>query len=149
MVNSAERAARGAAWLAKRVERVLAEADLTLPQYRLLSLLETGGATATYAAERLAVSPPSVTAIVDGMVTKGLVQRAPVVEDRRRVELAITNDGHAVLTKADAMILERLGQLAASGDASLSPEQALAALVWWLDVIEAEMTAATEPQSVR
>ena len=148
MEISGERAARGAAWLAKRVERVLGETDLTLPQYRLLSLLEAGGATATYAADRLAVSPPSVTAIVDGMVAKDLVQRASVAEDRRRVELAITKDGRAALAKADAMIIERLSELATRGDSSLSPEQALAALTWWLDVIEDEMTAAA-PNPVR
>ena len=149
MGDGAERAARGAAWLAKRVERVLAEADLTAPQYRLLSLLEHGGATATYAAERLAVSPPSVTAIVDGMVTKGFVQRASVAEDRRRVELAITDQGRTALRRADSMILERLGELATRGDARLSPAQALDALTWWLDVIEAEMTQAADPSSVR
>jgi long-chain acyl-CoA synthetase len=149
MGDGAERAARGAAWLAKRVERVLTEADLTLPQYRLLSLLENGGATATYAAERLAVSPPSVTAIVDGMVTKGFVQRASVAEDRRRVELAITDAGRVALQRADAVILERLGELAARGDARLSPAQALDALTWWLDVIETEMTQAADPNSIR
>lgn len=148
MGDGTERAARGAAWLAKRVERVLAEADLTLPQYRLLSLLENGGATATYAAERLAVSPPSVTAIVDGMVAKGLVQRAAVAEDRRRVELAITDDGRAALARADAMVLERLSELATRGDSRLSPTQALDSLIWWLEVIEDEMTQASDPTAI-
>jgi long-chain acyl-CoA synthetase len=144
MTTWPERAARGAAWLAKRVERVLAEADLTPPQYRLLSLLESGEATATYAAERLAVSPPSVTAIVDHMMAKGLVQRASVAEDRRRVELALTEQGRAALAEADAMVLARLGELAALGDSSMSAAQAVEALSWWLDAIEAEMGVAPE-----
>ncbi len=149
MGGEAERAARGAAWLAKRVERVLADAELTLPQYRLLSLLEGGGATATYAAERLAVSPPSVTAIVDGMASKGLVLRSSVAEDRRRVELAITEEGRAALQRADTLVLERLGELATQGDPRLSPAQAFDALIWWLEVIELEMTQAADPGSVR
>ena len=66
---------RTAAWLAKQVELSLAEVDLSLSQYRILGLLDEGSAVSSALAERLAVRPPSVTAVIDGLVTRGLVAR--------------------------------------------------------------------------
>ena len=131
-------AARGAALLAKRVEVALGDVDLTPPQYRLLSLLEDGSATATYAAERLAVSPPSVTAIVDGLVTRSMVTRENVEGDRRRVHLQLTDEGLAALASGDATIAEELDRVATIGgqpDASARPTDALA---WWFEAIRSE-----------
>jgi long-chain acyl-CoA synthetase len=79
------RAARAAAWLAKQVEIALSSVDLTGPQYRVLMLLGSGTASATDAAERLAVSPPSVTAVIDGLVARQLVTRGHGTDDRRRI----------------------------------------------------------------
>jgi long-chain acyl-CoA synthetase len=133
-------AARGAALLAKRVEIALGEVDLTPPQYRLLGLLEHGRSTATYAAERLAVSPPSVTAIVDGLVARGLVTREHVEGDRRRVAIHVTDAGLAALVKGDAAICAKLEQLAldsGSGDSSRAAD----ALGWWYDTIQSDYTS--------
>jgi long-chain acyl-CoA synthetase len=133
-------AARGAALLAKRVEIALGEVDLTPPQYRLLALLEDGRSTATYAAERLAVSPPSVTAIVDGLVTRGLVTREHVEGDRRRVALHMTEAGLAALVRGDAAIAAKLEQLAVdsgAGDKTAAGE----ALGWWYDTIQSDYTS--------
>jgi long-chain acyl-CoA synthetase len=68
---------RTAAWLAKQVEIGLSSAELSLPQYRVLGLLDESSAVSSDLAERLAVRPPSVTAIVDGLVARGLVERRP------------------------------------------------------------------------
>ena len=69
------RAASGrvAARLAKVVERSLHELDLSLAQYRLLGNLADGPSQASTLAERLIVSRPSVTALADGLVERGLV----------------------------------------------------------------------------
>jgi len=134
-------AARGAAWLAKQVERSMSEIELTTPQYRLLAFLEGGGASATNAAERLAVSPPSITAIVDGLVTRSMVCRRTVEGDRRRVELLITENGSATLAKADQLVAERLAEVARHGDDSFSTEDALRALTWWFQAIRGEFAS--------
>jgi len=131
-------AARGAALLAKRVEIALTEVDLTPPQYRLLSLLEDGGSTATYAAERLAVSPPSVTAIVDGLVARSMVTRQNVEGDRRRVHLQLTEGGHAALARGDAAIAEQLERVALAGTGSGATASASDALSWWYEAIRSE-----------
>ena len=103
--------------MARQVELGVADADLTVPQYRVLGLLDTGSTGATLLATRLEVRPPSVTAVVDGLVAKGLVDRRPAAEDRRRISLSLTDAGRLALSTADEAVDRRLHQLAAaSGD---------------------------------
>jgi long-chain acyl-CoA synthetase len=99
---------RTAAWLAKQVEIGLASADLSMPQYRVLGLLDESSAVSSHLAERLAVRPPSVTAIVDGLVNRGLVERRTVVTDRRQVDHVLTDSGRRALDTADQAVNARL-----------------------------------------
>ncbi len=95
---------RVAAWLAKRVEVALAGVDLTLPQFRVLGILAEGSSAASGLADRLAVRRPSITAIVDGLVARGLVDRRQEDSDRRRVSLRLTGEGVRVLALADRAV---------------------------------------------
>lgn len=106
--------ARTAAWLAKQVELGLASVDLSLPQYRVLGLLDAGPAVSSALADRLAVRPPSVTAVIDGLVARGLVDRRPVQDDRRRVSHVLTGSGRRLLAEADAAVEARLREIATS-----------------------------------
>ncbi len=99
---------RTAAWLAKQVEIGLATVDLSLPQYRVLGLLDESSAVSSDIASRLDVRPPTVTAVVDGLVARGLVERRPVEGDRRLVSHALTGDGRRSLVAGDAAVFERL-----------------------------------------
>jgi DNA-binding MarR family transcriptional regulator len=99
---------RVAAWLAKRVEVALAQVELTLPQYRVLGILAEGSAAASGLADRLAVRRPSITALIDGLVARGLVDRRQEDTDRRRVELRLTPEGVTTLARADAAVDEYL-----------------------------------------
>jgi long-chain acyl-CoA synthetase len=103
---------RVAARLAKVVERALDEIDLSLAQYRLLGNLADGPSQASTLAERLIVSRPSVTALVDGLVERGLVTRMGSEGDRRRVMHVLTTAGRKVLTGADHAIEARLEKVA-------------------------------------
>src|SRR5580692_458583 len=103
---------RTAAWLAKQVELALVSADLSLPQYRILGLLTEGSAVSSALAERLAVRPPSITAVVDGLVSRGLVERRHAEDDRRRVSHELTDLGQRLLSGADSAVSERLELLA-------------------------------------
>jgi long-chain acyl-CoA synthetase len=103
---------RTAAWLAKQVELGLAAADLSLSQYRVLGLLDGSAAVSSDLAERLAVSPPSVTAVIDGLVGRGLVERRTVVADRRQVQHVLTPAGRRALDTADAGVATRLVEIA-------------------------------------
>jgi long-chain acyl-CoA synthetase len=105
-------AARAVARLAKQVEVALAPLDLSLPQYRVLALLADGSTAASVLARKLAVSPPSVTAVVDGLVARHLVARRGDPEDRRRLTLLLTRDGKRLLNAADTAADARLDEIA-------------------------------------
>src|SRR4030095_7644591 len=94
-------AARALARLARHVETALDPLDLSLPQYRVLSLLGDGSSASSALAHRLAVSPPSVTAVVDGLVARALVTREADAGDRRRLTLQLTADGRKLLRAAE------------------------------------------------
>lgn len=122
---------RTAAWLAKQVELGLMDVDLSVSQYRVLCLLVAGPAVASALADRLAVRRPSVTAIVEGLVNRGLVARGPVEDDRRRVSHTLTAEGYRVLAAADRAVDDRLETLAGRlGDEELA-RQAVAGLGLW------------------
>jgi long-chain acyl-CoA synthetase len=103
---------RVAAWLAKRVEVALAQVELTLPQYRVLGILAEGSAAASGLADRLAVRRPSITALIDGLVARGFVDRRQEDADRRRVELRLTPEGVSTLARADVAVDEYLVAIA-------------------------------------
>jgi long-chain acyl-CoA synthetase len=103
---------RVAAWLSKRVEVALAEVDLTLPQYRVLSILAEGSAAASGLADRLAVRRPSITALIDGLEARGLVDRRQEDADRRRVALRLTDAGARIIAEADQTVDRYLAAIA-------------------------------------
>jgi long-chain acyl-CoA synthetase len=109
------RPGRTAARLARQVELALAEVDLSLPQYRILIHLDEGKVAASTLADKLAVSRPSITAVVDGLVTRGFVERHHDAGDRRRVGHDLTTDGRLVLKKADESVDRRLSEIAEAG----------------------------------
>jgi DNA-binding MarR family transcriptional regulator len=101
-------AGRAAARLSKALELAVGEVSLSLPQYRLLAFLSGGPERATELASWLEVSPPSLTALVDGLVQKGLVERVTSEEDRRCVRHVLTAGGAASLITGDSAIAQRL-----------------------------------------
>ena len=103
---------RVAAWLSKRVEVALAQVELTLPQYRVMGILAEGTAAASGLADRLAVRRPSITALIDGLVARGLVDRRQEDADRRRVEVRLTPEGVSTLARADEAVDEYLVAIA-------------------------------------
>ena len=129
------RPGRVAARLARQVELALTTVDLTLSQYRLLILLGEGKEAASSLADKLAVSRPSITAVVDGLVARGLVERNADPVDRRRVAHDITLDGAQALAKADGAVDARLAMIAgAAGDDVAA--RALSDLESWRSALE-------------
>jgi MarR family transcriptional regulator for hemolysin len=77
----------------------------------VLGFLADGAAASSALAERMAVTAPSVTSVVDGLVARGLVERRPDPLDRRRLPLTLTEAGSQVLQQANVAVGERLGQV--------------------------------------
>ena len=122
---------RTAAWLAKQVEIGLGTVELSLPQYRVLGLLDERSAVSSDLAARLAVRPPTVTSVVDGLVARGLVGRHPVAGDRRRVDHRLTPEGLAVLGAADAAVEARLREVTDAMADPVATEEAFEGLAHW------------------
>src|SRR5580658_8860135 len=101
-----------AARLARQVEGALAALDLSPAQYRMLVQIARGTDASSSLAQKLAVSAPSVTSVVEGLVQRGAVERAHSAEDRRRIALALTGDGRRLLAAAEDALRARLQSIA-------------------------------------
>jgi len=74
------------------------EDTLTVPQFRMLVVLDTSGATSlSRLAEQLAVNPSTAMRMVDRLSAAGMVERTPDPEDRRVVRLVATEAGRRVV----------------------------------------------------
>ena len=112
--------------------------DLTLPQYRVLAMVDGGDERATLLAEHLAVAKPTVTAVVDGLVERGHLKRSPVPGDRRAARIAITPAGRRALRQAEAAMAERLEEVLSRAGNPAPVVSALCGLQTALDELAAE-----------
>ena len=90
---------------------------MTLPQFRVLTLVATAPERASRLADRAAVTRPSLTGILDGLVGRGWVERSDVDGDRRGVTLTITAAGQKAYDDATAATTTGLAELLSSADA--------------------------------
>lgn len=120
-----------AARLARHLELALVGLEITPAQYRMLVQLSKGADASTSLAEKLAVSPPSVTTVVDGLVQRGAIERTPSAQDRRRISLALTEVGLSLLDRAELAISERFCEIADALGDPVAAAGALEALDTW------------------
>lgn len=139
--------ARVAARLARQVDLALADVDLSASQYRLLALLGRGSSAASALADTLTVSRPSITAVVDGLVSRGLVERQPDADDRRRVHHVLTTAGQRVLAEADSAVGDRLAAIAAQVGNKSEAAQLLQTLERWSDALDAYRASVKSPST--
>jgi long-chain acyl-CoA synthetase len=132
--ESPQHPGRGIARLARQLELALATVDLTVSQYRILAFLAEGNEAASALAEKLAVSRPSVTGVVDGLVARGLVQRSEDPADRRRVGHDLTDAGRRVIDTAEAEIQRRLDEIASHRPGRAAA--AFAGLAAWQEALD-------------
>jgi long-chain acyl-CoA synthetase len=129
------------------VEVGLARVDLSLPQYRIMAFLDEGATLASKLADHLAVSRPTVTAVVDGLVARGLVERSHDDNDRRRVGHALTADGRRLLEIADRSVDQRLREIAGHLGDGAQVEVVLHGLDRWREALDAYRVARVAPPS--
>lgn len=87
------------------------EGRLTLPQFRTMQLLHQRGregAINLELARRICVSPPSMTAMIDGLVERKLVDRSTDPENRRQVVIVLTEEGRERFEAISATVEEHL-----------------------------------------
>lgn len=91
-------------WLShERLERVLAQFELSAPGYIamvMINSLPDRVANPSELCEWAGETRANMTRITDELVAKGFLQRIPNLEDRRRVDLSLTEQGLEVIEKA-------------------------------------------------
>ena len=86
--------------MARRVQAVMAEYGLTVPQYRVLRLLTDEGALSpNVLAAALGVTPGNLTGVLDRLEAAGLLARVRGNEDRRSLRAHITESGRALMAR--------------------------------------------------
>jgi DNA-binding MarR family transcriptional regulator len=93
--------------VAQTIERALAEAGLTLPQFNILMELAAveGGALPLYELNRRLIStPPNTSWLSAKMETAGLVTKTRDSRDSRVVIMAITDQGWRMLEHAAPLV---------------------------------------------
>jgi DNA-binding MarR family transcriptional regulator len=126
-----------------RLSRVLENhgpGDLSLSQYRVLGLLSSGHERAGDLAARLAVTKPTLTALVDGLVERGYVTRDTPAGDRRAVRVSITEAGRAAAESAGRAFREALDDVLGHCD---DPDSVLEALDRLRQALDARWAART------
>ncbi|MGN6742817.1 MAG: MarR family winged helix-turn-helix transcriptional regulator [Amnibacterium sp.] len=77
--------------------------ELSLPQFRVLVLLETAGpARVGLLAERLGVVPSTFSRVLDRLESSGWVARSPSADSRREVLVRITERGSRLVREVSA-----------------------------------------------
>jgi DNA-binding MarR family transcriptional regulator len=107
--SSLEDAALTLAVAARLLERSLG--DMTLPQFRVLSLVASSPERAGRIAAKAAMSRPTLSGLLDGMAARGWVRRSDVDGDRRGVQLELTPEGLGALETARDALAGRVGTL--------------------------------------
>ncbi len=96
-------------WITDSITKELKEYGIYEPQYNVLRILRgaKGNPISVNAIlEQMVQRSSNVTRIVDKLETKGLVERKLSVEDRRKMDIIITNDGIQLLKKLDKKVAD-------------------------------------------
>jgi DNA-binding MarR family transcriptional regulator len=84
---------------------------VTNSQFHLLMFIQNNPGTSLQdVAQYLGLTSPSASATVDELVSKQLVLREPSTQDRRKITLTLTGDGHKALQEISEHSQKDLGQ---------------------------------------
>lgn len=107
--NAAQSLNSGAIHLLRAMRTVDAAAGLTPARLSALSVLVFGGpCTLGRLAAAEAVAGPTMTRIVDGLVSLGLAERSVHPDSRRMSRIEATEAGHALMLQAREARIERI-----------------------------------------
>jgi DNA-binding MarR family transcriptional regulator len=88
--------------------------DLSVPQFRVLTFLNRHpGSSLSEVADHIGLTPPSMSKIIDGLVSRALITRQDAPHDRRRVHLVLTALGKTLLEAAYGDARMRLAEMIA------------------------------------
>ncbi|MEW7280314.1 MarR family transcriptional regulator [Aquimarina sp. 2201CG1-2-11] len=94
-------------WITDSVSKQLKEYDIYEPQFNVLRILRGAKGkpvSVNTILESMVQRSSNVTRIVDKLAAKGLVERTLCSEDRRKMDIVITDEGLALLLKLDKKV---------------------------------------------
>ncbi|MFN4247295.1 MAG: MarR family winged helix-turn-helix transcriptional regulator [Flavipsychrobacter sp.] len=121
-------------WIVSNANQSLKPFGITEPQYNVLRILrgQNGEAMNLFEIQnRMLQRMSNVSRLIDKLVDKGFVERTECKENRRMVDIRITQQGLTLLTDAEATMQQNMESTIAS---KLTKEQA-AQLADWLDAM--------------
>jgi DNA-binding MarR family transcriptional regulator len=126
-----------------RASRVLerASGELSLAHYRVLSAIASGDERASRVAKRLAIGKPTVSAAVEALTQRGLLNRSGADGDQRVAVLHLTPEGAALLSRVEAEMISRFDDLCARTPDSAQLRQSLVWLGAAIDEQQAQRAA--------
>jgi DNA-binding MarR family transcriptional regulator len=95
-------------WAEASVARAAGENRLSLRQLSALNMIESEQTTLGDVARRLMVTPAVVTGLIDRLERRGYVRRLNSTDDRRRVLLALTDEGRAAADSVSSQLREEM-----------------------------------------
>lgn len=79
--------------------------DITPPRFEIMKLLdETGTLHVAEIGERLRIARPQMTYLIDKLVALNIVERQTNIEDRRMLNITLTNKGKTIFREHDSHI---------------------------------------------
>ena len=126
-----------------RVSRLIESAtgDLSVADWRVLSIIERGEGSPSRVADRLLLSRPTISATLDSLAKRGLIERTTLPDDARAVSISLSADGVELLGRAEVRMSRQLELLC---DRTADASRVVAALALLDDAIEAAVTERIE-----
>lgn len=95
-------------WAEASVVRAAGDSRLSLRQLSALTMIESEKTTLGDVARKLMVTPAVVTGLIDRLEKRGYVRRINSTDDRRRVLLALTDEGRAAAESVSNQLQEEM-----------------------------------------
>lgn len=98
-------------WIDQQVKSCLNQFDITHPQYNVLRILKGSMPTplsSTDIKDRMIVSSPDMTRLLDRLIKKKLVEKRICPANRRKVEVIISEKGIQLLKDIQPIIMEKV-----------------------------------------
>lgn len=107
-------------WVVARLQEVGSRNDLSVRQYAALRGIQEGATSPGELARLWQVTPAVITGIVDRLESRGMVRRSPDPQDRRKLQLTVTEEGRRALDEVEqALTNDVAGQLAQEDQVTL------------------------------
>jgi len=130
-----------------RVSRLIESAtgDLSIADWRVLSIIASGEGSPSRVADRLLLSRPTISATLDSLGKRGLIERTTMPDDARAASISLSIDGADQLERAKVRMSRQLELLC---DRTPDASQVISALAQLDVAIEAAVTERLERQAL-